>query len=118
MSRLYIQRALELSPRDHFRATWYSHQAMAAAVAGQYEQAVDLARMTLAQNPEFLGGFRTLAVGLAYLGRKGEADAAMRALRERLPEMTLRSAAEQLPFSESSCRDRYIEGLRIAGLPE
>lgn len=91
---------------------------MAAAVAGQYEQAVDLARMTLAQNPEFLGGFRTLAVGLAYLGRKGEADAAMRALRERLPEMTLRSAAEQLPFSESSCRDRYIEGLRIAGLPE
>ncbi len=115
---VYIQRALELSPRDHFRATWYSHQAMAAAVAGQYEQAVDLARMTLAQNPEFLGGFRTLAVGLAYLGRKGEADAAMRALRERLPEMTLRSAAEQLPFSESSCRDRYIEGLRIAGLPE
>lgn len=113
----YIQRALELSPRDQFRASWYSHYAVAAAVAGHYQQAVDLARLTLAQNPEFLGGFRTLAVGLAYLGHQGEANEAIQALTVRLPELTLRSALEQLPFSESACRDRYIEGLRMAGLP-
>ncbi len=114
----YIQRALELSPRDQFRATWHSHHAMAAVVAGQYQQAADLARTALAQNPEFLGGFRTLAVAKAYLGHKAEASAAMRELTNRLPELTLRSAADQLPFADSASQERYIEGLRTAGLPE
>lgn len=114
----YIQRALELSPRDQFRASWYSHHAMAAAVASRYQQAVDLARAALAQNPEFLGGFRTLAVGLAYLDQRVEANTAIQELLDRLPELNLSSAAEQLPFSDSASRDRYIEGLRIAGLPD
>lgn len=114
----YIQRALELSPRDQFRATWYSHHAMAAVVAGEYHQAVDLAKAALAQNPEFLGGFRTLAVAKAYLGHKAEANAAIGELTNRLPELTLRSAAVQLPFADSASQERYIEGLRTAGLPE
>ena len=114
----YIERALQLSPRDQFKATWYSHHAMAAAVAGRYQQAVELARASLAQNPEFLGGFRTLAVGLAYLDHKVEANMAIRELIKRLPGLTLRSVAEQLPFSDSASRDRYIHGLRTAGLPE
>ena len=114
----YIQRALELSPRDQFRATWYNHHAMAAAVVGRYQEAVDLSRTTLSHNPEFPGGFRTLAVGLAYLDRKVEANAAIRELLDRLPELNLKSAAEQLPFSDSASRDRYLEGLRIAGLPD
>jgi TolB-like protein/Tfp pilus assembly protein PilF len=112
----YIERALELSPRDQFRATWYSHHAMVAVISGRYQQAVDLANAALAQNPEFLGGFRTLAVGLAYLDRKDEAGAAIRELNNRLPEMTLKSVAEQLPFADSASQDRYIQGLRLAGL--
>jgi tetratricopeptide (TPR) repeat protein len=112
----YIERALELSPRDQFRATWYSHHAMVAAISGRYQQAVDLANASLAQNPEFLGGFRTLAVGLAYLDRKEEAGAAIRELNNRLPELTLKSVAEQLPFADSASQDRYIQGLRMAGL--
>lgn len=113
----YIQRALELSPRDQFRATWYGHYAMVAAVTGRYQQAVDLARTALAQNPEFIGGYRTLAVGLAYLDHKVEAKEAIRELLSRLPELSLRSVAQRLPFSDSASRDRYIEGLRTAGLP-
>ncbi len=113
----YINRALELSPRDQFRATWYSHLAMAAAVAGRYDRAVDLARETLAENPEFLGGFRTLAVGLAYLGRNDEARMAIRELCQRLPGLTLSTVVDQLCFSDSASQDRYLEGLRIAGLP-
>jgi tetratricopeptide (TPR) repeat protein len=112
----YIDRALELSPRDQFRATWYSHHAMVAVLSGHYQRAVDLANAALAQNPEFLGGFRTLAVGLAYLDRKEEAGEAIRELNNRLPELTLKSVAEQLPFADSASQDRYIQGLRMAGL--
>jgi len=112
----YIERALELSPRDQFRASWYSHHAMVAAISGRYQQAVDLANAALAQNPEFLGGFRTLAVGLAYLDREAEASAAIRELTNRLPELTLRSVAEQLPIADSASQVRYIQGLRMAGL--
>ena len=90
---------------------------MVAAVAGEYQAAVDLAKATLAQNPEFPGGFRTLAVGLAYLGDEAQANTAIRELIKRIPALTLGQVAVQLPFSDSASRDRYITGLRTAGLP-
>jgi adenylate cyclase len=114
-----FETALRLSPRDVNIATWYGYLAVAAFVAGRDAEAAEWARKAVAANPQFPGGLRTLAASAGNLGRLTEAETARERLQELLPHVTIAQLRENLPyFKDPDDLERYLEGLRRAGLPE
>ncbi len=111
--------AIRLSPRDAHIATWYNNLAVAAFVVGQEEEAAEWARKTVQANPQLSGGYRTLGASYGNLGRLTEAEAARVKLQELLPHLTIAQLRERLPyFKNPDDLERYLDGLRKAGLPE
>ena len=114
-----FETAFRLSPRDVHIATWYNYLAVAAFVAGRDEEAVEWARKTVQANPQFPGGLRTLAASYGSLGRLTEAETAREKLQVLLPHLTIAQLRESLPyFKDPDDLERYLDGLRRAGLPE
>ena len=114
-----IETAIRLSPRDLHIATWYNYLGMAAFVVGRDEEAAEWSVKTAQSNPQFPGGYRTLAASYGLLGRLTEAVAAREKLHELLPHLTIAQLRENLPyFKNPDDLERYLEGLRRAGLPE
>ena len=68
-------------------------------------------------NPRFPGGYRTLAVSYGHMGRNDEARAALDALLELLPDLSVTALREQLPIYRREDQQTYLDGLRLAGLP-
>jgi adenylate cyclase len=111
--------AFSLSPRDVHVATWYNYLAIAAFVVGRDEEAVEWSKKTVLANPTFPGGYRSLAASYGSLGRNTEAEAALEELQKLLPHVTLAQLRENLPyFKNQDTLERYLGGLRKAGLPE
>ena len=114
-----LETAMRLSPRDAHMATWYASLGIAAFVAGQEEKAAEWARKAVEANPQFPSGHRTLAASSGNLGQLTEAETAREKLQELLPHLTITQLRESLPyFKNPDDLERYLDGLRKAGLPE
>jgi len=115
---LHADRAERLSPND----TAYSWSSLARTSAafgsGQYEQAAEWARTTTEALPEFPGGWRFLVASLAHLGRMDEAIAAKDQLLRILPHESLGLVRIVLPWDNAEFMERFVDGLRKAGVPE
>jgi len=118
-AREQFEEAFRLSPRDSHIAIWYNYLALAAFIAGRDTEAVAWAQKTIQANPTFPGGPRTLAASCGNLGQIAEAVAARQKLQELQPHVSIAQLRESLPyFKEADTMERYLEGLRKAGLPE
>jgi len=114
-----IETAMRLSPRDGLLASWYSNLGIAAFLADREEGAAEWARKAVQANPQFPGGYRTLAASYGNLGRLTEAETAREKLQELLPHLTIAHLRERLPyFRKLDDLERYLSGLKRAGLPE
>jgi TolB-like protein len=113
-----IQEAFRLSPHSPLDVLWFVHLGVAAFVAGDYEAAVEWGRKTIQESSEFPGGHRVLAASCAQLDRIEEARAALGEVLRRLPDATISGLRIQLPFKNPADLERYMDGLRKAGLPE
>jgi len=113
-----IERAMRLSPVDP--AMFYMHTALSLAyfVGGRYAEAVEWARRAVRERPTYLAGNRLLATSLARLGRTEEAAEAMRVLLAIVPGYTVSKAALHLALRDAPVRAIFLDGLRLAGLPE
>jgi TolB-like protein/class 3 adenylate cyclase len=63
-------------------------------------------------------GRRLLAANLAHLGRIEEARAVGRELLKTHPDFSIRRWADRPPYRDRAVLERFIEGLRKAGLPD
>jgi len=117
-SRQAAERAVALSPRDTSMAFWYAGRGFAAYMAERYEECVDVAHAALREHPGYASSLRQLAAALAMLGRKDEAAAALEQLLERMPGLTVSKVAIIVPVRHADDNERWLEGLRRAGLPE
>lgn len=114
-----FEAALRLSPKDFHVASWYNYLGVSAFIVGRYDQAVEWARKCVQANPDYPGGYSTLAASYGQLGRIDEAVAACRRLQQLLPKRTISQTAACLPyFKKPDDLARYLTGLRKAGLPE
>ena len=118
-SRTKFEEAMALSPRDEHIATWYNYLAIAAFVDGQYEIAADWSRKTILANPQFPGGYRSLAANAGLLGNLEEARSARERLESLIPGISLAQLEESLPyFIEDDTLQRYLDGLRASGIAD
>ena len=114
----HADRAARLSPRDPIYSWWCLARTAANFGAGQYEQAVEWARKHIEATPDFPAPWRYLVSSLAHLGRIEEADAAKDGLLRVMPHENLRLVRARLPSVNADRMERFIDGLRKAGVPE
>ncbi len=92
--------------------------AVAEFGAGNYERAAEWAKKTTEGSPNFPGGWRYLLASLAHLDRAEEARAAKDQLLRLSPDENLRRIRAAIPAAQPARMDRWVEGLRKAGIPE
>src|SRR5262245_8426944 len=113
-----FRRAWRLSPFDPYNYFFLVGAGMAEFVAGRYEEAIGWLRKTIRGNRRFLPGHRHLVTALANAGRIEEARAAAADLLALEPGFSVGTLASWYPLRPAENLERYVSGLRIAGLPE
>ena len=111
-----INKAIRLSPRDPFLVYWFGHLGLAAFTEERYDEAYEWGKKSVQENPNFPGGHRLMASSCGQLGRAKEAQAALKELLLLMPGMTIDDVRKQVPFKDPSDMERYLDGLRKAGL--
>ncbi len=109
--------AIRLSPRDFLNVIWHITTAWAHLSAERFEEAAECARRAADWNPAFADAYGVFAAASAYLGRMADARASLDLFIKLIPG----SVADQVvarPFRRAADRERYLEGLRKAGLTQ
>jgi adenylate cyclase len=112
------QRAERSSPRDT-RGSWlYDAMGHAYFMLGDYEQAIEVSKKGLHQDPSIYGALVTLAGSYACLGREQEARHYVDELLRHIPRYTLRALRKNPMFVHPELINKLVESMRKAGLPE
>jgi TolB-like protein/class 3 adenylate cyclase/Tfp pilus assembly protein PilF len=117
----HIQEALRLSPRDTHVYLWCMFAGLAKFELGREEEAVVWLRRSVDANRSFPSARFALASALARLGRLSEARAEARAGFAIHPEFTIsrfRAGMWTGYPAVAGGRERIIDGMRKAGVPE
>ena len=109
-----LHRAIDLSPGD----AWSGMTGLAEAhlCLGQYEDALEWAGRSLAENPNFNVTYWILIAAKAHLGRMDEARQELATLQAMAPGVSI--ARLGLHAKDQRSNDVIINGLRLAGMPE
>ncbi|WP_087001333.1 BTAD domain-containing putative transcriptional regulator [Rhizobium sullae] len=111
--------AMRLSPFDPRLFAWQFNTGLAHFCAGRYDEAVAWAGKSLRHQPNYPSAMRVVAAGNALAGRLAEAQDMIARICELDPALRLSNLVDVLPpFRRLDDRDRYIEALWKAGLPE
>jgi TolB-like protein len=113
----HLEQAVRLSPRGLLIVVWHLCKAWASLSAQRYDEAVDFAELALESNSEFCDVYAVLACANGYLERTEPARAALGQLLDRMPGLSLSDERLVRPFVRAADQDRFIDGLRKAGLP-
>ncbi len=97
---------------------WLFPRVVAAFVVEKYDEQVAWAKKATEAAPEFPGGWAHLAIGQAYLGHMDEARAAIQQMLVVAPRISIKHYSANIPARRPQDKERFIEGLRKAGLPE
>jgi adenylate cyclase len=113
-----IERAVRLSPQDPMMHFYLYAVAVAHFVAERYEEGVAWAQRSLQDRGDYSLALATLAASLALLGRVEQAQATVQELLRLVPGFSLTGLKLFLPAADPDFVERYLDGLRKAGLPE
>jgi tetratricopeptide (TPR) repeat protein len=115
--------ALRISPLDGGRATWIWQIGVATRRLGREEEALPHFIRAASLAPLHEGFWAHLIATYALVGRQAEAAATLREGLARWPGLTIahfrRRASDWSPYpGYQAGYERYLEGLRLAGMPE
>jgi len=112
-----VQRAISLSPLDPHMYVFAAIACTAAAVAGNYDDAIEWGRRCLRENRGHLATHKVMTIALSLSGREGEARTAAAELLALEPGLTVSGFRNRYPGSQSAHIDRFCEALASAGIP-
>jgi adenylate cyclase len=113
-----FEKALTLSPLDPFSFNGFIGMGFAKFAAGYPAEAIQWAQRAIREKVGMTWAYRDLA---AFNGAAGNIKAAEEALAKFVtarPDVTLAKLRDSLRFIEPKTLDRYLDGLRVAGLRE
>ena len=117
----HVQEALRLSPRDSFAYQWMARVAANKLNLGAYAEAAQWARRSIEANRNYPLAHFWLAAALAQLGRLDEARQAGKPGFALAPGFTIaryRAGVQSDNPTYLAQRERIIEGMRKAGVPD
>ncbi len=110
------QTALRLSPHGPLAWMGFDTLAFAYTVAGRYVEAVDAGRRGTELRPDYVWSYLYLAASFAGLDRSDEARRAIEEALRVQPDLSEEVVRGNLAFGDSEVVERFIAGLRKAGL--
>jgi adenylate cyclase len=111
-----VRKAMRLNPRYPFLYRWnVGHSYM---LMERYDEAIEAFESVVAVNPEFPVAHLTLAAAYAQAGRIEDAEWEAEEIRTLLPGFTIEQDRPRHPYLNPADMERYLQGLRLAGLPE
>ncbi|MGO4366281.1 winged helix-turn-helix domain-containing tetratricopeptide repeat protein [Pseudomonas sp. PAB10] len=114
----HLAHAIRLSPLDPEMFRMQVGMALAHFFAGRFDPTTEWAEKALGNLPSFLAPVALVAASHALSGRMDKAGLAMQRLRELDPSLRLSNLKDWLPIQRSEDFARFVDGLRLAGLPE
>ena len=117
----YVMEALRLSPRDARINVWFLHAATAKMLLGEYDEAAARLGKAIDLSRKDLWAHFYLAACFAHLGRLDEAHEALKAGLAVNPKFTIERFRRGLESDNArflAQRERVIEDMRLAGVPE
>jgi adenylate cyclase len=112
-----LERCRELTSFDLHIAGCEVVYTIAYTFSGDYERAAIVGRRVVKAAPEFVNGYKPLIASLGHLGRRDEAKPYVDKLLTLEPDFTAEGFGQVYPFKKEQNRKRYLEGLRLAGVP-
>ena len=109
---------MDLSPDDPRLARWYYYLALAHFAAGRCERATGWTERALGQNPgesTTADAHLILATSHANLGSANRAAEALIEAVRLWPDLPA-DLVPLAPYTDAHLRERYVDGLRKAGL--
>jgi DNA-binding SARP family transcriptional activator/TolB-like protein len=113
-----IARYKRLSPLDPHAFFYDTAFSLVALLGGDYETAVTVGREVSEMRPSFTAAYKPYLAALGHLGRLDEAGTVLRRIVAIEPEFTIERFTAGSPFERRADLDRYVDGLRRAGVPE
>jgi TolB-like protein/Tfp pilus assembly protein PilF len=114
----HLAKAMRLSPLDPLMFMMQSLTGLAHFVAGRYAEGSRWAAKAVRQQPYYIGALRNLAANCALSGRLDEAQEAITQARRLDPDLRLSNLKDRIGPFRPTDYVRFVEGLRLAGLPE
>jgi TolB-like protein/class 3 adenylate cyclase len=117
----HVQEALRLSPRDIFVFRWMMFVGLSKLYLGADAEAVVWLGRSIENYRNFPHPHFLLASALALLGRLDQAQAAMQTGLAHSADFTIRRFRKNVSSNDPTYvaqRERVIEGMRLAGVPE
>jgi adenylate cyclase len=117
----HLRYGMRLSPLDPILYLPQCGLALAYFLLGRYNDASLSAADALLENPQFHPALRISAATNALSGRLEDAQEAVARLREIDPGLRVSNLGHMFPlypFWQRSAVEKYVDGLRKAGLPE
>jgi adenylate cyclase len=111
-----MEKAKRLNPASDY--AYLQADAFAYFALGRYQDAINALTHAVERNPASVIGRVFLAAGYANLGRLAEAEWEVAEVLTLDPGVSLQDVREWAPFTTPMPRDRLLDGLRRAGLPE
>jgi tetratricopeptide (TPR) repeat protein len=120
-TRAHVEEAMRLSPRDPLLFQWHFFIGLADVYRGRVLRGLESLRKTVEINPNWGHSHFILAGALALAGRLAEAAEVCAVARRLAPHFTIakfhaEAVSDQPVFLAQ--RERFYEGLRLAGVPE
>ncbi|MBV8825300.1 MAG: hypothetical protein JO084_07990 [Bradyrhizobiaceae bacterium] len=113
-----LERYGELAPLDPYSSFFEHLYTLAYTFKGDYERAVIVGRRCTKAMPDFVAGYKPLVAALGHLGRRDEARPYVEKLLSLEPNFTVEGFGKRYPFKRPEDRQRYMQGLRLGGVPE
>jgi TolB-like protein/Tfp pilus assembly protein PilF len=115
----YFEKAIALSPYEPHRWAFHAYGAFAHLLAQQHEQAAVWALRAIRVPNCHYWAFAHRVAALGHLNRSEELRTAIAELQQLKPGFTASFARKRLFYVRSPEHlDLYVQGLRLAGLPE
>lgn len=114
----HFRLAMRLSPMDPFRFNSFIGMATSYFVAKRFAEAAEWVRKAMRERPGMTWAYRFFATSLAMAGDIPRAREAIEALRRERPDVSIARVAAALPSLPEDVLKNYLDGLRLAGLPE
>jgi adenylate cyclase len=111
-----IRTAMRLNPRHQFFYVWIVGQSH--FLMGAYDDAIAQFEDVIASNPHFPSGHLALAAAYAQTGRTDDAEWEAAEVLALLPDFSLARERERSLYTNTADLERWLDGLRKAGLPE
>ena len=111
----HLDEAIRMSPQDPQNAIFTTGIAIAHYMAGRYEEAVAACRKAFQQRSGLARGTRVYIASLAQAGQLEEARAALAAMKEIHPELSIAWIKQYVPYTAAPM-EKFLEGMRKAGL--